>query len=188
MALPLGDVDTAVLAKCNPCLSSPCQNHGICHSDLVEIYRCSCPPGFKVTTQCYHLPVKTSWEVTDVSSIIFGRSLSLASVSGKELRDGSERLCEQPMCQWRNLPNGCKSRGTVQVRKSVKVRNEILIKDRTWWDGFVCFYSCTCSLGFEGPTCETNIDDCDDNDCENGATCIDGVNNYTCFCPPYYTG
>uniref|UniRef100_A0A669DUN9 Slit homolog 1 protein n=1 Tax=Oreochromis niloticus TaxID=8128 RepID=A0A669DUN9_ORENI len=113
-----GDVDTAVLAKCNPCLSSPCHNQGICHSDLVEIYRCSCPPGFKVRTT-------------------------------------------------QNLPNGCKSRGTVQVRKSV---------------------NCTCPLGFEGPTCETNIDDCDDNDCENGATCIDGVNNYTCFCPPYYTG
>lgn len=45
---PIGDVDTAVLAKCNPCLSSPCLNQGICHSDLVEIYRCSCPPGFKV--------------------------------------------------------------------------------------------------------------------------------------------
>lgn len=45
-----GDVDTAVLAKCNPCLSSPCLNQGICHSDLVEIYRCSCPPGFKVRT------------------------------------------------------------------------------------------------------------------------------------------
>lgn len=45
-----GEADSAVLAKCNPCLSSPCLNHGICHNDLVEIYRCSCPPGFKVRT------------------------------------------------------------------------------------------------------------------------------------------
>lgn len=45
-----------------------------------------------------------------------------------------------------------------------------------------------CPLGFEGPTCQNNIDDCEDNDCENGATCIDGINNYTCFCPSYYTG
>lgn len=50
LAFPLGDVDTAVQAKCNPCLSSPCLNQGICHSDLTEIYRCSCPPGFKVRT------------------------------------------------------------------------------------------------------------------------------------------
>lgn len=49
-------------------------------------------------------------------------------------------------------------------------------------------HSCKCPLGFEGPTCQTNADDCEDHDCENGATCVDGVNNYTCFCPPYYTG
>lgn len=51
-----------------------------------------------------------------------------------------------------------------------------------------CFNRCSCLLGFEGPTCQINVDDCEDNDCENGATCIDGINNYTCFCPPYYTG
>uniref|UniRef100_A0A665VHV4 Slit homolog 1 protein n=1 Tax=Echeneis naucrates TaxID=173247 RepID=A0A665VHV4_ECHNA len=113
-----GDVDTAVLAKCNPCLSSPCLNQGICHSDLVEIYRCSCPPGFKVrATQCH------------------------------------TRLCE------------CLLQGNTGVMSV-----------------------CICPLGFEGPMCQTNIDDCEDNYCDNGATCIDGVNNYTCFCPPYYTG
>jgi len=44
-----GDVDPTILAKCNPCLSEPCLNQGICHNDLVEIYRCNCPPGFKVS-------------------------------------------------------------------------------------------------------------------------------------------
>lgn len=24
--------------------------------------------------------------------------------------------------------------------------------------------------------------------CQNGATCVDGVNTYTCACPPTYTG
>lgn len=41
-------MDADVLAKCNPCLSSPCLNRGVCHSDPAEVYRCSCPPGFKV--------------------------------------------------------------------------------------------------------------------------------------------
>lgn len=45
-----------------------------------------------------------------------------------------------------------------------------------------------CPPGFEGLRCEVNPDDCDDNDCENNSTCIDGVNNYTCVCPPNYTG
>jgi hypothetical protein len=48
--------------------------------------------------------------------------------------------------------------------------------------------SCSCPLGFEGQRCEVNPDDCEDNDCENNSTCVDGVNNYACVCPPNYTG
>ncbi|MBN3293379.1 SLIT2 protein, partial [Polypterus senegalus] len=47
---------------------------------------------------------------------------------------------------------------------------------------------CTCADGFEGESCQINIDDCEDNDCENNSTCVDGINNYTCQCPPEYTG
>uniref|UniRef100_A0A8C6TX68 Slit homolog 3 (Drosophila) n=1 Tax=Neogobius melanostomus TaxID=47308 RepID=A0A8C6TX68_9GOBI len=45
-------------------------------------------------------------------------------------------------------------------------------------------FSCVCPPGFEGLRCEMNPDDCEDNDCENNSTCVDGVNNYTCVCPP----
>jgi len=47
---------------------------------------------------------------------------------------------------------------------------------------------CVCPEGFEGDACEINIDDCEDNDCENNSTCVDGINNYTCMCSPEYTG
>jgi len=30
--------------------------------------------------------------------------------------------------------------------------------------------------GYDGPTCENNIDDCILNTCQNNATCIDGIN------------
>lgn len=43
-------------------------------------------------------------------------------------------------------------------------------------------------LGYTGKDCETNINDCPGNLCQNGATCIDGMNTYTCHCPPSYTG
>ncbi|KAK2116956.1 hypothetical protein P7K49_003842 [Saguinus oedipus] len=39
-----------------------------------------------------------------------------------------------------------------------------------------------------GQRCEINPDDCEDNDCENNATCVDGINNYVCVCLPNYTG
>lgn len=49
-------------------------------------------------------------------------------------------------------------------------------------------FSCACAYGFHGTFCEVNVDDCQDHGCENGATCVDGVGNYTCLCPPNYTG
>ena len=34
----------------------------------------------------------------------------------------------------------------------------------------------------------TDIDDCSSNPCQNGGTCIDGVNMYTCNCGVGYNG
>ncbi len=51
-------------------------------------------------------------------------------------------------------------------------------------DGFVC----ACADGFEGDTCETNINECAPNPCLNGGTCTDGVNDFTCACPVGYEG
>ena len=33
-----------------------------------------------------------------------------------------------------------------------------------------------------------DIDDCKNNSCKNDATCIDGVNDYTCECATGYSG
>lgn len=56
------------------------------------------------------------------------------------------------------------------------------------WLVLFLYCRCTCADGFEGENCEVNVDDCEDNDCENNSTCVDGINNYTCLCPPEYTG
>ncbi|XP_043217443.1 protein crumbs-like isoform X1 [Amphibalanus amphitrite] len=50
-------------------------------------------------------------------------------------------------------------------------------------------FECTCPAGFNGSTCEHNIDECAlGNDCTNGATCRDGIDEYTCDCVPGYVG
>lgn len=52
-------------------------------------------------------------------------------------------------------------------------------------------YTCDCTgTGFEGVNCTDNIDDCPGHLCENEATCVDGVNAYTCDCStaPGWTG
>jgi len=56
------------------------------------------------------------------------------------------------------------------------------------FDDNVCCCSCTCAGGFEGDRCETNIDDCPGHQCQNNATCLDGVDRYSCNCPPGFTG
>ena len=43
-------------------------------------------------------------------------------------------------------------------------------------------------LGFTGKRCEINLDDCGGHLCQNGGKCIDGINTYSCQCPPEYTG
>jgi len=50
-------------------------------------------------------------------------------------------------------------------------------------------YNCSCLVGFtgDGITCE-NIDDCANNPCENGGTCTDGINSFTCQCTSEYYG
>ena len=49
-----------------------------------------------------------------------------------------------------------------------------------------CDFDCSCAAGFRrvAPTPLTcvNIDDCSPNPCVNGATCVDGIQDYTCLC------
>ena len=51
---------------------------------------------------------------------------------------------------------------------------------------YQCLYSYL--VGFTGTNCEINIDDCRNNECQNGAVCVDGIEEYTCQCTPQWTG
>ena len=37
-------------------------------------------------------------------------------------------------------------------------------------------------LGYTGETCETDIDECDPDPCENGATCVNLIGEFRCDC------
>ena len=68
-------------------------------------------------------------------------------------------------------------------------------------------FTCSCRAGYEGTTCETgmamiivfpsfmhdeviptDIDECASSPCQNGATCNDLVNAFSCECATGYTG
>ncbi|KAG7248933.1 hypothetical protein CRUP_015040, partial [Coryphaenoides rupestris] len=40
-------------------------------------------------------------------------------------------------------------------------------------------YTCICAPGWTGRHCRTDVDDCVQHRCQNGATCVDGINGYT---------
>jgi len=48
---------------------------------------------------------------------------------------------------------------------------------------------CDCTgTGFVGTYCTVNSNDCSSNPCGNNGLCVDGLNTFTCFCYPGYTG
>lgn len=49
-------------------------------------------------------------------------------------------------------------------------------------------YECVCDRGWTGELCESNINDCQPNPCQNGGHCVDGIDDYKCTCEPGFTG
>lgn len=49
------------------------------------------------------------------------------------------------------------------------------------------FY-CYCSPDYYGNYCQFKFDECQPNDCQNGATCIDQIDGYQCQCPNEFVG
>lgn len=49
-------------------------------------------------------------------------------------------------------------------------------------------FSCVCNPGFGGLRCDTNVNECSSNPCQNGGTCVDGINGYNCQCTGTFSG
>ena len=49
-------------------------------------------------------------------------------------------------------------------------------------------HRCICPSGYNGKDCSGDINDCDQHICQNGATCVDGLNKYSCKCVKGYSG
>lgn len=53
---------------------------------------------------------------------------------------------------------------------------------------FVWRYRCECQAGWEGQHCDLEKNECQSNPCQNGGTCVDRHNGYTCQCKLGFEG
>ncbi len=77
----------------------------------------------------------------------------------------------------RDACGGCRNNGLCLANLTCKCD--------TNWVGPRCDI---CPTGYGGVDCEININDCDSSPCANGATCVDGVNRFSCQCRAGWNG
>ncbi|GCB65858.1 hypothetical protein scyTo_0011924 [Scyliorhinus torazame] len=77
---------------------------------------------------------------------------------------------EQGPCQ----PNPCQNDGLCEL---VSRRGDVFSE-----------YTCKCPTGYQGIHCQTNVDDCSSQPCNNGGHCEDLDADFSCDCPSPYVG
>ncbi|XP_072177932.1 slit homolog 2 protein-like [Diadema setosum] len=156
--------DIMIRAKCDPCLSSPCENEGVCLTDPIERYRCQCPAGFKglnceaEINECDQRPCMNGGVCENLAG---GFRCDCATGFSGDMCEINVDDCRAHLC----LNNG------------------------TCVDG-INNYTCRCSQGYKGDYCEVDIDLCHPSvdPCQNGGVCFDLGHFYRCECPPGHRG
>uniref|UniRef100_A0A8C3AZA6 Slit homolog 2 (Drosophila) n=1 Tax=Cyclopterus lumpus TaxID=8103 RepID=A0A8C3AZA6_CYCLU len=200
-----GPVDVSIQAKCEPCLSNPCQNDGTCSNDPVHYYRCTCPYGFK--GQNCEEPIHAC----------IGNPCQNGGTCHLKEGEGSNFWCVCPegfegdSCEI-NF-NDCEDNDCENNSTCVDGINNYTCMCSPEYTGELCEekldfcapelnpcqhdskciltpqgYKCECTPGYVGEHCDLDFDDCEENKCQNGGRCIDALNGYTCVCPEGYSG
>ncbi|GBP73354.1 Neurogenic locus Notch protein [Eumeta japonica] len=187
------------------CASQPCRNGGKCVADNTTTagYSCSCPPGF-TGSRCTEDVVECS-SGSGNGPCHHGRcfnthgSYTCVCEPGYTGRDCDAEYvpCEPSPCLHGGIctpvdplryececPTVAMTSFTV-TRNSITVHGRIFVVIFTFDPRNKVVRNERC---YRGQNCEVNIDDCPGHKCQNGATCVDGLNKYTCECPPTFTG
>ncbi|KAK3788655.1 hypothetical protein RRG08_035819 [Elysia crispata] len=154
------------------CQGHLCENGGVC-VDRGYDYTCNCSSALGYTG--WYCNVTLNQTCADnpcqngASCSIVGSSFECSSCSS--LYEGP--LCEnqRDVCGVNNYTL-CQNGGTCRL-------------DASKTEGYRC--ECDPDRDFEGTTCSSKIEDCQNINCNNGV-CKDGVRNYTCLCNPGWRG
>uniref|UniRef100_A0A8C9MSN9 Notch receptor 2 n=1 Tax=Serinus canaria TaxID=9135 RepID=A0A8C9MSN9_SERCA len=160
--------------------SNPCQNGASC-VDGINSFSCICLPGFHGdkcqtdTNECLSEPCRNGGTCTHyVNSYTCRCPPGFEGTNCESNIDECTDSCSRTPGSSLSLPF-------------------LLLPCSSCFNGGTCVdgvnsFTCQCPLGFTGPFCLTEINECDSHPCLNRGTCVDSLGTYRCICPLGYTG
>ncbi|KPJ11925.1 Protein eyes shut [Papilio machaon] len=185
------------------CLSNPCL-HGICIDDLNSTYMCYCIDGYTGVhcqtnwDECWSGPCQHGGTCLDgIASYNCTCPEGFIGWAGKFCEDQIDE-CESNPCQNGGMCIDIHADYMCACAygftgKSCEVQIEFCDENSCSNDALCVVEDgirvCYCVPDYHGERCELQYDECLLGPrCMNGGTCIDGVDNFTCSCPPNLTG
>ncbi|XP_043476910.1 protein eyes shut isoform X2 [Leptopilina heterotoma] len=198
---PEGFVGSNCEQKYSECLNQPCLNNGTCVD--YNGFMCQCPEGYSGeyceidVSVCNETICKNSGECVEGP----GSTFSCRCPEG-----WTGEFCEEDINECLGSP--CQNGGLcINIPASYTCaclfgftgkdcdKVIILCDPNPCKNNAICLFEdfqpiCYCVPDYHGVLCELKYDDCAAKfaKCENGGTCIDGINSFTCSCPIQYSG